>query len=56
MSMLTNYKHWLIDFNLFISTRTYKSEHWRRRPSLYNCQMMRSLIKSRVLQAFRVTL
>ena len=34
----------------------YKSEHWRRGPSLYYCQMMRSWLKSRILRAFKVTL
>jgi len=34
----------------------YESEHWLRGPSLYDCQMMRSRMKSRVLLAFRVTL
>jgi len=34
----------------------YESEHWRRGPSLYDCQMMRSQMKSRILRSFRVTL
>ena len=37
-------------------SKVYESEHWRSGPSLYDCQMMRSRMKSRVLRAFSVTL
>jgi len=38
------------------NTFIYESEHWRRGPSLYDRQMTRSRMKSRVLRAFIVTL